>query len=662
MSKRLMETRRRSKRLNQGQISDLEPGEPGNVGPEAGDAGHLEESLVLTPRDPIRTRSRIPRSSRGSWSKEGDEVAPPVSVKPTVVSLEKMREEEEEEVGAGVPSGIAPPPVAKHVSVKPVVVSLEKMREEEEEEEEEEVGTGVPTGVAPPPAAKPYLRPARFRLQRLQENIPEAPVRRISWSEAPSFPRAPAKPQGTRERIRAVSWAVIFCLLAVALGCCILLLPVTDLLRGLLSSWTDPCQDQCSWTLVESIPIGLVYPEGAPRHTSISAAWGSLLDGARQSVHVAAFYFTLRAKGEWEASGGKEGHRILEALASLSSRGVGLKVAVNSPQALTEDTAYLAENGAEVRGVPLKNLTGGIVHTKLWVVDGLHLYLGSANMDWRSLTQVKELGLVLSNCSCLAQDVERIFGVYWILGAEWARIPWRWPTALRAMSSQQHPLKLRLNGIDAQVYVSSAPPSLSASGRTADLDAILSVIEDAKEFVFISVMDILPLCQFCHPQRFWPVVENRLREAACIRKVTVRLLISCWPHTYPPMLVFLESLKVLSKEPLGCKVEVKIFQVPATKEQERIPFGRVNHNKYMVTDRVAYIGTSNWSEDYFVRTAGVGLVINQTGPDAENPGTVQSQLRAIFLRDWNSDHILELGSEGVEQCLRASATCRPTHM
>ena len=43
----------------------------------------------------------------------------------------------------------------------------------------------------------------------------------------------------------------------------------------------------------------------------------------------------------------------------------------------------------------------------------------------------------------------------------------------------------------------------------------------------------------------------------------------------------------------------KVFKVPAyTDEQREIPFGRVNHNKYMVTDRVAYIGeictTSTW--------------------------------------------------------------------
>lgn len=30
------------------------------------------------------------------------------------------------------------------------------------------------------------------------------------------------------------------------------------------------------------------------------------------------------------------------------------------------------------------------MHTKLWVVDQKHLYVGSANMDWRSLSQVNK--------------------------------------------------------------------------------------------------------------------------------------------------------------------------------------------------------------------------------------------------------------------------------
>lgn len=45
--------------------------------------------------------------------------------------------------------------------------------------------------------------------------------------------------------------------------------------------------------------------------------------------------------------------------------------------------------GVQVRKVPFGRLTGGVLHSKFWIVDRKHIFLGSANMDWRSLTQVK---------------------------------------------------------------------------------------------------------------------------------------------------------------------------------------------------------------------------------------------------------------------------------
>jgi phospholipase D3/4 len=30
----------------------------------------------------------------------------------------------------------------------------------------------------------------------------------------------------------------------------------------------------------------------------------------------------------------------------------------------------------------------GVLHTKFWIIDDKHAYIGSANMDWKSLTEV----------------------------------------------------------------------------------------------------------------------------------------------------------------------------------------------------------------------------------------------------------------------------------
>lgn len=107
----------------------------------------------------------------------------------------------------------------------------------------------------------------------------------------------------------------------------------------------------------------------------------------------------------------------------------------------------------------------------------------------------------------------------------------------------------------------------------------------------------------------------------------------------------------------------KRFVVPASDDQSKIPFGRVNHNKYMVTDRTAYIGTSNWAGDYFIDTAGIGLILQDNDAAAaavkldssdgttetENrtekvpvASTLRTDLVSVFERDWSSLYALDL--------------------
>lgn len=70
--------------------------------------------------------------------------------------------------------------------------------------------------------------------------------------------------------------------------------------------------------------------------------------------------------------------------------------------------------------------------------------------------KVKEVGLSVEDCSCLAQDAFRIFGVYRSLGNSEnnGSLPPYWPARLSALSSAQNPLHLKFNGVPAQVYLS----------------------------------------------------------------------------------------------------------------------------------------------------------------------------------------------------------------
>lgn len=416
------------------------------------------------------------------------------------------------------------------------------------------------------------------------------------------------------------------------------------------------CSQTCRIRLVESIPQGLDYPSGSPSFMSTYDAWQGLINASTSSIDIGALYWTLRSDEVANHSSSAQGEQIFQSLLRYGRRGGGrkLRIAQNQPSRDNPnvDTIILAKKGgAEVRSVNFPKLIGaGVLHTKVWVVDGQHVYLGSANMDWRSLTQVKELGVLIENCSCLAQDISKVFSVYWQMGADDARIPSKWPESLSTKINANTPIKVNYSSDHAaNVYISSSPAEMNPKGRTHDLQAIKKTISKAEKFVYISVMDYFPTFLYQPHNTFWPEIDNAIRSAAIDNNVHVRMLISWWNHSRPAEDYYLRSLQDLSGAGKNVNVEVKRFIVPTFPDQVNIPFARVNHNKYMVTDKTAYIGTSNWSADYFTNTAGIALVVedvcDQHLDDCHgdrNSTSIRAQLESIFMRDWNSPYAVPL--------------------
>lgn len=413
-----------------------------------------------------------------------------------------------------------------------------------------------------------------------------------------------------------------------------------------LRTW-NKCQDKCRFTIVESIPENLTFPNQSVAFLSVFQAWMNLLGLARNKILIASSYWSLRAGGGGQQEDlDKEGETIFnELMRAGTERNISIQIAQNQPSYSQpdRDTQELAEKGAaEVRSLNFQALLGaGILHTKFWVVDGVHFYLGSANMDWRSLTQVKEVGAVVYNCSCLAEDLEKIFEIYWMLGVPGAKIPSTYPPELETDFNVTEPANVPLNGTESQVYLGSSPPPMCTEDRTDDIDAILNVMEEARKFVYIAVMDYYPTTLYTSTTVFWPVIDDQIRKIAIERGVHVRLLASHWNHTLPTMPYYLNSLAALNNTYAPISIEVKLFVVPSyTPAQALIPYARVNHNKYMVTDNAIYIGTSNWSADYFIDTGGASIVVNQTSANSTDAGSqpIREQMQALFERDWNSEY------------------------
>uniref|UniRef100_A0A1I7WQD2 PLD phosphodiesterase domain-containing protein n=1 Tax=Heterorhabditis bacteriophora TaxID=37862 RepID=A0A1I7WQD2_HETBA len=329
-----------------------------------------------------------------------------------------------------------------------------------------------------------------------------------------------------------------------------------DLFDTRMSNYkTEKDEDQCcSLQLVESIPTGLNFSDSF-EHMKTYETWKQMLDGAQKFVDIAALYWNLNESDYPTSNAGK---LVYQSIINAAKRGVKVRIAQDISQGLSnnKDSRWLAENGlAQVRTLNFSKLLGsGVLHTKFIIVDLKHIYIGSANMDWKSLTEVKELGVYVKNCPCVATDLYRIFAVYW---------------------------------------------------------------------------------------RYWPILDDVLRSAA-FRGVNVRMLVSKWDHSRAEEIEYLRSMIVINpalptKKGARGKIEVKLFEVPSTKVQKKIKFARVNHNKYMLTDDTAYIGTSNWVGDYFISTAGVGLSMKSTDQDS-----IVQQLQEVFDRDWVSPYTKRL--------------------
>lgn len=351
---------------------------------------------------------------------------------------------------------------------------------------------------------------------------------------------------------------------------------------------------------------------------------------------MAVYYMTLTGGG---GGGSTEGQLIWEEILNASARGVQIRMVVNAaPLEQLNETEYLRTRGlAKVRYANLTRFWGsGVQHVKLAIGDGRDIVLGSANWDWRSLSQVKELGLLIENATCLAHDLGYAFEVLWgaaTISEDSASLS-ELHSLVRAQDgnlySERRNASVRLNGKRASIFFSAAPPPLVPTSRTGDLDAILHVIDSAQQRLCVEVMDYVPASLYMPngTNRYWPPIDDALRAAA-FRGVQVRLLVANWTYSDPQQITYLRSLAALAPN-----LRVRLFVVPYLANQTYVNYTRVNHAKFSLNESRFQIGTSNWVADYFITTTGVSAIVEEEG--------LRDTLERIFDRDWNSPYAYDL--------------------
>nr|XP_014435086.1 inactive phospholipase D5 isoform X2 [Pelodiscus sinensis] len=401
------------------------------------------------------------------------------------------------------------------------------------------------------------------------------------------------------------------CIVIFALVCCFailvaLIFSAVDIMGEDEDGLTEKnCQNNCRVALVENIPEGVNYSDSAPSHLSLFQGWMNLLNIAEKSVDIVSSQWDLHHNHPSAC----QGQRLFEKLLELASQNIEIKLVSDilpteskvlndlktKGKSETGSCAVVANRigGAEVLYMNMTAYNEGRLQSSFWIVDKQHVYIGSASLDWRSLGQMKELGVIVYNCSCLVLDLQRIFALYSSLKYK-NKVPPSWSKRLYGVYDTQHKLMLQLNETKSELFVSNSPKLFCPKDRVLDIEAIYNVIDGAKQFVYIAVMDYLPIVNDANAKRYWPYLDGKIREALVLRNIKVRLLISFSKDTDPLTFNFVSSLKAICTEVPSCSLKVKFFDLEEEnvcflKEQKNTSLPKLNRNKYMVTDGAAYI-------------------------------------------------------------------------
>ena len=375
--------------------------------------------------------------------------------------------------------------------------------------------------------------------------------------------------------------------------------------------------------LVESVPVesGLGHP-GLPAAADV---WVEMIDGARRSLDLEHFYLS-----HWP---GEPTGPVLDAIGRAAKRGVRVRLLLDARMYATYPSPADSLGrlpGVELRQIDMKKISGGgVQHGKCMIVDGEQVFVGSQNLDWRSLKHIHELG-VRARDRRIAELFLRVFESDWLSSA---------PGGAAVGSTAGGPvpaLPLRLlqaAGDTVDVWPSFSPRGHIPDSSLWDLEAIVRRIDAARREV---VVQLLSYGSGRAAERD-STLDQALRRAAG-RGVSVKLLVSDWEADNARI----GDLQRLAQVP---NVEAKLSTVPEW-SGGYIPFARVEHCKYMVVDTLwTWVGTSNWEPDYFHSSRNAALTMRNV--------RLARQARAIFETSWRSPTV---------QVVRADRTYAPkTH-
>lgn len=380
-----------------------------------------------------------------------------------------------------------------------------------------------------------------------------------------------------------------------------------------------PSASRFDW--VESVPEGTSY--GLTDTARTAPTWLTMVNGAKDHIDIAAFYLTNPPGGALSP--------VVDALIAQGKKGVKINLLVDSSfmhESQPSIDALAHSPGITIRQMPVKDITGGVLHVKFMEVDGRDVFVGSQNWDWRAIQHIHEVGVRIVEPR-VGATFQAEFEHLWHLAEKPADA--RLAAPLVPAPSVEPVTLLSPVVIDSAsgpstVFPAFSPEAMQPAWLTAEAPALVQLFAQARQKIRIQVMTLSAFKDF-GPKGYWSALDNAIRDAAA-RGVSVQIIVADWALRGKD-LAYLQSLAVLPG------IEVRYSTVPAAASGP-IPYARVEHAKYMlVDDELGFVGTGNWSWSYFESTVDASLFIH---------GPLARPLGRIFDTDWNGPYVKPLSA------------------
>ncbi|MBM4158798.1 MAG: hypothetical protein FJ216_08485 [Ignavibacteria bacterium] len=374
--------------------------------------------------------------------------------------------------------------------------------------------------------------------------------------------------------------------------------------------------------LVESVPVGTEYEKSElPRTLDV---WLDMFNNAEHKIDIEIFYFANKDDEPLE--------NIVNALKSAALRGVYIRIIVDETFYLNNErgTDLLEDiSNIVIKKIPFKQIAGGVMHAKYFVVDEKELFIGSQNADWRALKHIHELGVRVKNKK-LASAFMNVFDIDWLLCDEFSKPPderniEKIQKLLRSKNknivNSRKPVKINDSKYGKIIlYPAFSPTEYVPDGCDSEENEILKLIAASKNIFYLQVMNYSVRGE-SKSEKYY-TLDSALRYAA-YRGVNVKIIFSDWTIREGTT----EIIKDLSTVP---GIEIKFSSVPQY-SGGFIPYSRVEHCKYFVSDNLcSFISTSNWEKSYFHKSRNASLVVKNK--------KINNELKNLFMNDWNGPY------------------------